>query len=77
MSEPKIIFITPHTYKDYSKWSLYSKYINVCVCVCVFLPFSRADGDSQARGLIGAVTTGLGHSSQQCQILNPLSEARD
>ena len=51
-----------------------------------------AFGGSQARGLIGAVVAGLGqshsnvgssyicdlhHSSQQHQILNPLSEARD
>ena len=51
-----------------------------------------AHGGSQARGLIGAVAAGLAratatpdpshicnpyHSSQQCRILNPLSEARD
>ena len=50
-----------------------------------------AYGDSQARGGIGAVAAGLHrnhsntgsdlsdlqHSSWQCQILNPLSEARD
>ena len=47
-----------------------------------------AYGGSQARGPIGAVATGLHqrhsnagsepcHSSQQRQILNPLSEARD
>ena len=52
-----------------------------------------AYGGSQARGLIGAVATGLyiratasqdpshvcklHHSSWQCWILNPLSEARD
>ena len=30
-----------------------------------------------ARGRIGAAAAGLYHSSQQCQILNPLSEARD
>ena len=35
-------------------------------------------GGSQARGLIGAVAAAdLHHSSQQRQILNPLSEARD
>ena len=53
----------------------------------------RLGGGSQARGLIGAVADGLRqshsnkgselcvydlhHSSQQCQILNPLSEAMD
>ena len=58
-----------------------------------FLVFFRAMlaeyGGSQARGRIGAVATiataaqdlsrvcGLNHSSQQCQILNPLSEVRD
>ena len=36
-----------------------------------------AHGDSQARGPIGAVAASLHHSSQLCQILNPLSEARD
>ena len=33
-------------------------------------------GSSQARGPIGAIAAGLHHSSWQCQILNPLSEAR-
>ena len=32
---------------------------------------------SQARGPIGAVAAGLHHSSPQCHILDPLSEARD
>ena len=36
-----------------------------------------AQGGSQARDTIGAVAAGLHHSPQQCQILNPLSEARD
>ena len=36
-----------------------------------------AYGDSQARGLIGAVATRLHHSSQQYRIFDPLSEARD
>ena len=31
----------------------------------------------QARDRIGATAAGLHHSSQQCQILNPLSKARD
>ena len=34
-------------------------------------------GGSQARGVIGAVAAGLYHSSQQCPIHNPLSEARN
>ena len=33
-------------------------------------------GSSQARGRIRAVAAGLQHSSQQHQILNPLSKAR-
>ena len=67
----------------------------VCVCVCLSV-FSKATlmacGGSQARGLIGAVATGLhlSHSnvrseprlqptpqSWQCQIFNPLSKGRD
>ena len=36
-----------------------------------------AYGGFQARGLIGAVATGLHHSSQQLRILNLLIEARD
>ena len=54
---------------------------------CLFA-FSRAPpasyGGSQARGRIGAAASGLHHShsnlyhsSQQCWILNPLSEVRD
>ena len=45
-----------------------------------FFPFRvafAAYGGSQARGQIGAVATGLPHSSRQCWLLNPLSEARD
>ena len=37
----------------------------------------KAYGDSQARGIIGAVAASLHHSSWQHQILNSLSEARD
>ena len=36
-----------------------------------------AYGGSQARGQIRAVAAGLHHRSQQRQILNPLSKARD
>ena len=36
-----------------------------------------AYGGPQDRGLIGAVAASLHHSSQQCQILNPLTKARD
>ena len=47
----------------------------------VFLPFLEllpvAYGGSQARGLTGAIATGLQHSSRQHRILNPMSKARD
>ena len=49
-------------------------------CVCLFAFSSAipaAYGVSQARGRMGAVVTGLHHSSQQRWILNPLSKARD
>ena len=50
-------------------------------CLFVFFVFSRATptayGGPQAGGLIGAVATGLHHSSQQRWILNPLSKPRD
>ena len=36
-----------------------------------------AYGGSQARGQIRALAAGLHHSSQQHQILNPLSRAKD
>ena len=36
-----------------------------------------AYGSSQARDGIGAIAAALRHSSRQCCILNPLSEARD
>ena len=49
----------------------------VCFLCCLFRAVPTAYGSSQARGLIGATTAGLHHSSLQCQILNPLSEARD
>ena len=46
----------------------------------VFLLFRAAPvayGGAQASGPIGAIATGLHHSSQQRQILNPMSGARD
>ena len=62
-----------------------------CECPPLASPLVPNQGSksSQARGLIGATAVGatatpdpsqvcdLHHSSQQCQILNPLSEARD
>ena len=59
---------------------------------CLFRATPTAYGGSQARGLIGAIAAAytratakpdpsqvcdLHHSSWQCWILNPLSEARD
>ena len=45
---------------------------------CLFFRVTpTAHGGTQARGRIRAVAAGLHHSSQQCWILNPLSEARD
>ena len=42
--------------------------------------FSRASpvayGGSHARGLIGAVVTGLHHSSRQYRILNPMEQGQ-
>ena len=43
----------------------------------LFRAAPMAYGGSQARGWIRAIAAGLHHSSQQCWILNRLSEARD
>ena len=51
-----------------------------CFCFCLlFRAALEACAGSQARGRIRATATGLhhNHSSRQCWILNPLSEARD
>ena len=44
---------------------------------CLFRAKPTAYGSSQARGQITVTAAGLYHSSEQCQILNPLIEARD
>ena len=44
---------------------------------CLYGAASVAYGGSQARNPIRATAAGLHHSSQQCRILNLLSEARD
>ena len=73
----------------------FSMYLFIYLFICLFA-FSKAAsmayGDSQARGLIGAIATGLGHShsnersepscdlhhsSRQRRILNLLSKGRD
>ena len=44
---------------------------------CLFRAIPMVYGDSQARGQIRAVIYWPTPQSQQCQILNPLSETRD
>ena len=64
-------------------------YLFIHLFILLFRAVLMACGGSQARGPIGAAATGLHHShsntgselhlhhsSQQCQILNPLREAR-
>ena len=74
-------------------WPKTLYYINsISLSFCLFWATPMAYEGSQARGLIGAIAAGLHlatampdpshvcdlhQSSQQCQILNPLSEARD
>ena len=76
--------------------TLCSRWYSFIFLSFIYFVFSRAApgtyGGSQARGLIGAVASGLcqnhssvgsscvcdpQHSSRQCQIFNPLSAARD
>ena len=61
-------------------FDLWEILVKICFLAFVFGLFRatpKAYVSSQARGRIGAPTAGLRHSSGQCQILNPLSEARD
>ena len=44
---------------------------------CLFRATPVAYGSFQARGRIRAAAASLHHSSQQCQILDQLSEPRD
>ena len=52
----------------------------IIIIFCLFA-FSRATlaayGDSQAKGLIGAIAAGLCQSRSNTGSFNPLSEARD
>ena len=74
---------------DLSFWHFSS---HLFFCLFLFMAAPTAYGNSQASGLIGAAAASLHHShtmpdpshmcnlhhsSQQCQILNPLSRARD
>ena len=77
---------TNRTEKGMWPWAVYYNFF-----FGLFLGPCPQHGHSQARGRIGAVVAGLAtatampdlrgsvlhHSSQQCRILNPLSEARD
>ena len=67
-------------------WAFFYFCDNMCVgliteCLFFFLNLFRAALEAyrgfQARGRIGATATGLHCSSWQCQILNPLNEARN
>ena len=49
----------------------------ILLSFCLLRAAPMAYGSSQARSLIRAVAASLFHSSRQCQILNPLSEAKD
>ena len=53
-------------------------YLFVCLFVCLlFWAAPKAYRNSHARGQIGAMAALLHHSSQQLQIINPLSKGRD
>ena len=54
------------------KCNCFVLYIN-----CLFRAAPAAYGDSQARGLIGAVAAGLHHNYSNAWILNLLSKVRD
>ena len=72
---------------------IYRKYLAQClahrkhsttsICLFIYCLFAiswaalAAYGSSQARGWMGAIATGLHHSSRQLRILNPVSKARD
>ena len=49
----------------------------VVAAVFLFRATSAAYRSSQARDRVGAAAASLHHSSQPCQIPDPLSEARD
>ena len=56
---------------------VWSQHRFLFVCFCLFRAAPTAYGSSQARGEMRATAAGLHHSSWQCRILSPLSEARD
>ena len=79
--------------RSWQRWILiFLIYFILFLVFCLFRASSVAYGGSQTRGRIGAVASSphhttavqdpscicnLHHSSKQCQILNPLSGARD
>ena len=75
-----------HDHHPEGSYSVAEDIIFFFLSFCLFRAAPVAYGGSQARSLIGATDTAtrdpscvfdLHHSSQQCQILNPLSKARD
>ena len=85
-----IFYILPFVYNVFIYLNNY--YVCVYTYFCLFRAAPAAYGGSQAKGVIGAGAATLNtatamphlthvcnlyHSSQQCWILNPLSEARD
>ena len=85
------LFLDPYI-ETYFQQSLLIQLFIYLLFFCLCRVAAMAYGDSQARGLIGATAANLcqshrmpdqshvcnlHHSSRQCWILNPLSEARD
>ena len=52
-------------------------YLFIYLFCCLFRAAPTAYGSFQARDQIRAVAPSLHHSSQQCQILNPLTKVSD
>ena len=55
---------------------IFMRWFFLFIVICLFRAAPAAYGGSQARGAIGATAAVLHHSSQQCQIFNPLSKTR-
>ena len=54
-----------------------NKYIYIIIFFFLFMAIPVAYGSSQARGWIGVAAVAYVPQPHQCQILNPLSQARD
>ena len=82
----RLHYNTQLSVKNSSKWNsiwntncMTNLILSIYLFVCLFLFFRAAlgaYGSSLTRGWIGARASSLPHS-QQCQILNPVSKARD